>query len=160
MIKDLRYPLFKPTPFSATDLAWPNKSSLSKCLNALPLARSGSSWTRTLSDSLVQSKSDSPLDSDSGVQRQTRFKPGSYLDSDSGVQRQIGLSLGLGLRSPTEIGLFLGLGLWGPRPDRTPKSAPLKSDSGLDSDPVRCLAPISLDVRHRFVYNRYIPVCE
>ena len=102
----------------------------------MPLARSDSSWTRTLSDSPVQSKSDSSLDSDSGDQRQT----GLLLGLGLWGPKQIGLFLGLGLWSPTEIGLLLGLGLWGPRPDRTPKSAPLTSDSGLDSDPVRCLA--------------------
>jgi hypothetical protein len=56
---------------------------------------------------------------------ESKGKSDSSLDSDSRVQRQ--------------IGLFLGLGLWGPRPDRAPKSAPLKSDSGLDSDSVRFL---------------------
>jgi hypothetical protein len=76
-------------------------------------------WTRALES---KGKSDSPL------------------DSGSGVQRQIGLSLGLGLPSPKKIGPPLGLGLWGPRPDRTPKSAPLKSDSGLDPGSVRFLA--------------------
>ena len=78
----------------------------------------------------MPSRSDSPLDSDSGVQRQI----GLFLRLGlCGVQRQIGLFLGLGLPSPKTIGLSLGLGLWGPRPDRTPKSAPLKSGSGLDS---------------------------
>jgi hypothetical protein len=53
---------------------------------------------------------------------------------------QIGLLLGLGLLVPKQVGLLLGLGLPAPRPDRTPKSTPLKSDSDLDSDSVRCLA--------------------
>ena len=52
---------------------------------------------------------------------------------------QIGLLLGLGLLGPNEIGLLLGLGLLAPRPDRTPKSTPLKTGSYLDSDSVRCL---------------------
>jgi hypothetical protein len=59
----------------------------------------------------------------------------------AGVQSKSGSSLvGLGLPGPKQIGLAFGLGLWGPRPDRTRKSAPLKSDSGLDSDFVRFLA--------------------
>jgi hypothetical protein len=58
--------------------------------------------------------------------------------------KQIGPSLGLGLPGPKQIGPVLGLGLSGPRPDRTRKSAPLKSDSGLDSGPVR-----SLGLQHR-----------
>jgi hypothetical protein len=51
--------------------------------------------------------------------------------------KQIGLPLGLGLPGPKQIGLLLGLGLPGPRADRAPKSAPLKTDSYLDSDSVR-----------------------
>jgi hypothetical protein len=70
---------------------------------------------------------------------ESKGKSGSSLDSDSGVQRRIGLILELGLPSPKKIGLFLGLGLRGPRLDRTLKSAPLKSDSGLDLDSVRFL---------------------
>jgi hypothetical protein len=54
--------------------------------------------------------------------------------------KQTGLVLGLGLPGPKQIGLPLGLGLPAPRPDRTPKSAPLKTDSYLDSDSVRFLA--------------------
>ena len=50
--------------------------------------------------------------------------------------KQVGLLLGLGLLGPNQIGLLLGLGLLAPRPDRTPKSTPLKTDSYLDSDPV------------------------
>jgi hypothetical protein len=53
--------------------------------------------------------------------------------------KQVGLLLGLGLLGPKQIGLLLGLGLLAPRPDRTPKSTPLKTDSYLDSDSVRCL---------------------
>jgi hypothetical protein len=47
---------------------------------------------------------------------------------------QIGLLLGLGLWGPNQIGLLLGLGLSAPRPDWTPKSAPLKTDSYLDKE--------------------------
>jgi hypothetical protein len=141
-----RYPL-KQRPFPqrqrtkprGPNKAQPNKSRLSKCL-----ARS---------DSPVQTKSDSPLDSDSRVQT----KSDSPLDSDSGLwgPKQNGLHLGRGLPGPKhighplrlghpgpkQIGLLLGLGLPGPRPDRTPKSAPLKTDSYLDSDSVRSLGP-------------------
>jgi hypothetical protein len=114
----------KPTPFSATDLAWPHKSRPSKCP-----ARSDSSLD---SDSWVQSKSDSSLDSDSRVQS----KVGLLLGLGLLGPKQIGLLLGLGLLGPNEIGLLLGLGLLAPRPDRTPKSTPLKTDSYLDSDSV------------------------
>jgi hypothetical protein len=68
---------------------------------------------------------------------------GLFLGLGLSGPKQIGLSLGLGLRSPKQIGLRLGLGLPGPRPDRTPKSAPLKSDSGLDSDSVRFLGYVA-----------------
>jgi hypothetical protein len=93
------------------------------------------------------------LDSDSGIQ--TKSGSSLDLDSDSGVwgpkriglllglglpgPKQIGLPLGLGLPVPKQIGPPLGLGLPGPRPDRIPKSAPLKTDSYLDSNSVRSL---------------------
>jgi hypothetical protein len=51
--------------------------------------------------------------------------------------KQIGLLLGLGLWGPKQIGLLLGLELPAPRPDRTPKSARVKTNSYLDSDSVR-----------------------
>jgi hypothetical protein len=106
----------------------------------MPLARSDSPWALSLSGSVGLS---GPKQIGlflglglSGDQRQ----PGLLLGLGLWGPKQIGLFLGLGPWSPTEIGLLLGLGLWGPRPDQTPKSAPLTSDSGLDSDPVRCLA--------------------
>ena len=129
MVKDVRSGALsiKPTPFSATDLAWPHISRLSKCP-----ARSDSSLD---SDSWVQSKSGSSLDSDSRVQSKVGLPLGLGLLGP----KQIGLLLGLGLLGPNQIGLLLGLGLLAPRPDRTPKSTPLKTDSYLDSDSVRFL---------------------
>ena len=143
MVKDVRSGALsiKPTPFSATDLAWPHKSRLSKCP-----ARSDSSLD---SDSWVQSKSDSSLDSDSRVQSKVGLPLGLGLLGPKQIglllglgllgRKQIGLLLGLGLLGPNQIGLLLGLGLLAPRPDRTPKSTPLKTDSYLDSDSVRFL---------------------
>jgi hypothetical protein len=64
---------------------------------------------------------------------------GLFLGLGLSGPKRIGLFLGLGLSGPKQIGIFLGLGLSGPRPDRTRKFAPLKSDSGSDSDSVRFL---------------------
>ena len=98
-------------------------------------------------------RSDPPLDSDSvglsgpkqiglslGLGLSGPKQIGLFLGLGLSGPKQIGLFLGLGLTGPKQIGLFLGLELSGPRPDRTRKSAPLKSDSGLDSDFVRFLA--------------------
>jgi hypothetical protein len=76
---------------------------------------------------------------DSGSPAQSQSPIGPSLGLGLSGPKQIGLPLGLGLSGPKQIGLFLGLGLPGPRPDQTRKSAPLKSDSGLDSDSVRFL---------------------
>jgi hypothetical protein len=126
------YALFRNGPNKAR----PNKSSPTKCL-----ARSGP-----------------PLDSDSvGLSGPKQI--GLPLGLGPPGPKQIGLSLGLGLPGPKQIMLFLGLGLSGPkqanrappcsldlglglsdpRPDRAHKSAPLESDSGLDSGSVRFL---------------------
>jgi hypothetical protein len=88
-----------------------------------------------------------------------KCQPGLFLDS----------ARALGSKANRAAPAVLGLGLWGPRPNRTRKSLPLKSDSGLDSGPVRLLgvgvsAADGLPVqrgyqspcgyRHSFVYIR------
>jgi hypothetical protein len=78
-------------------------------------------WTRALES---KGKSDSPLDSGSGVQ--AKGKSDSSLDSDSGVQSKSGSSLDSDSGVRARIGLLT-------------KSAPLKSDSALDSGSVRFL---------------------
>jgi hypothetical protein len=115
MTKDLRNPL-KQRPFPQRTKQSRGLINLSKCL----------------------ARSDPPLDSDSvGLSGPKQI--GLFLGLGLSGPKQIGLFLGLGLTGPKQIGLFLGLELSGPRPDRTRKSAPLKSDSGLDSDSVRFL---------------------
>jgi hypothetical protein len=120
-----RYLSIKTTPFPATDQT---KPSLSKCL-----ARSHPSLD---SDSRAQSQLDPPLDPGSRVQSQSDppFDPGS------GARAQSDPPVGPGLPGPKPIGPGLGPGLWSPRPNRTRRSSPLKSDSGLDPGSVRFLA--------------------
>jgi hypothetical protein len=59
---------------------------------------------------------------------------------------RIGLLFGLGLLDPRPVGLWFGLGLLGPKPKLDSGSLALRSDSGLDSDSVCCLAQNALEV--------------
>jgi hypothetical protein len=126
MTKDQRSVLsIKTTPFSATDQTKPGLINL---VQGLPLGLGLCQALRSKANRALPA-----LDSNSRVQ--SKSDP-SLVGLGLPGPKQIGLFLGLGPQSPKQIGLSLGLGLPGPRPDRTPKSAP-GSGSGLDSDSVR-----------------------